>query len=162
MVTVTQATENTDMDYKQNKALLLGFLTLTKKDINGIILFQKRYSNLVMPAGEVYVANMVCSGSITKLSDISIGDGTTNPTVSDTALESELVKTSVIGSPTQDITSFSIGAVLDVGIEYLNITESGLFYGSSMFSRLVFDPIDKETEQSLHLLWEITVNGEVV
>ena len=142
-----------------HKTTAYGRVTFTLTDEMGKIVTEKTLSNIVVANGEVYIANRVASATITPLSSIAIGDGTIAPTTSDNALTHELGREAFISGPTQgsgsEANTVSMTASFPAGVSTGTITEAGLFYGSSMFSKILFSPITKGATQALSVTWKL-------
>lgn len=126
----------------------------------GKLIDQSEEHNLVVNLGKKNVARMLGGDSYgTKVTKISVGEGTAAPAVSDTALTNPFTKNidSVTYPADNSVQfSFSLGSGDANG---MNITELGLITsGNILFSRKTRTAIAKTSAVIITGLWTITVN----
>ena len=146
-----------------SKLSLKGNVTIDLINVDGTIEKTIKCNNLVLATGEVYVANKLTGATITDLSDMAIGVGTTAPVTGDTALQNETARSAFLAGPTQgtgaDNNKITMVSSFGAGVSTGTITEAGLFYDTTIFSRLVFAGVVKGVTQALSVTWEIEVLG---
>ena len=116
--------------------------------------------NLVVTAGKGYVASRMKDASATAMSHMGIGSGSTAAAASDTALGSQLARTSltsttVSGADVVYVDTFPAGTGTGA------ITEAGIFNASSggtMLCRTVFDVVNKGASDAMTITWTVTVS----
>lgn len=116
--------------------------------------------NLVVTSGKGYVANRMKDASVTAMSHMAIGTGSTAAAAGNTALGSEadrnsLTSTTVSGGTVTYVATF--GANEGTGA----ITEAGLLNASSggtMLCRTVFAVVNKGAQDSMTITWSVTVS----
>ena len=126
--------------------------------INGEVV--QEVPNLVVTAGKGYVASRMKDASATAMSHMGIGSGSTAAAASDTALGSQLARTSltsttVSGADVVYVDTFPAGTGTGA------ITEAGIFNASSggtMLCRTVFDVVNKGASDAMTITWTVTVS----
>jgi len=126
--------------------------------INGEVV--QEVPNLVVTAGKGYVASRMKDDSATAMSHMGIGSGSTAAAASDTALGSQLARTSltsttVSGADVVYVDTFPAGTGTGA------ITEAGIFNASSggtMLCRTVFDVVNKGASDAMTITWTVTVS----
>ena len=126
--------------------------------INGEVV--QEVPNLVVTAGKGYVASRMKDASATAMSHMGIGSGSTAAAASDTALGSQLARTSltsttVSGADVVYVDTFPAGTGTGA------VTEAGLFNASSggtMLCRTVFDVVNKGASDAMTITWTVTVS----
>tara|TARA_B100000900_G_scaffold355911_1_gene325396 strand:- start:172 stop:597 length:426 start_codon:yes stop_codon:yes gene_type:complete len=116
--------------------------------------------NLVVTAGKGYVASRMKDASATAMSHMGIGSGSTAAAASDTALGSQLARTSltsttVSGADVVYVDTFPAGTGTGA------VTEAGLFNASSggtMLCRTVFAVVNKGASDAMTITWTVTVS----
>jgi len=126
--------------------------------INGEVV--QEVPNLVVTAGKGYVASRMKDDSATAMSHMGIGSGSTAAAASDTALGSQLARTSltsttVSGADVVYVDTFPAGTGTGA------VTEAGIFNASSggtMLCRTVFDVVNKGASDAMTITWTVTVS----
>tara|TARA_R100001510_G_C7593040_1_gene162117 strand:+ start:35 stop:460 length:426 start_codon:yes stop_codon:yes gene_type:complete len=126
--------------------------------INGEVV--QEVPNLVVTAGKGYVASRMKDASATAMSHMGIGSGSTAAAASDTALGSQLARTSltsttVSGADVVYVDTFPAGTGTGA------VTEAGIFNASSggtMLCRTVFDVVNKGASDAMTITWTVTVS----
>ena len=116
--------------------------------------------NLVVTDGKEYVASRMKDASVSAMSHMAIGTGSTAAAAGNAALGSEaarnaLTSTAVSGTTVTYIATFSAGTGTGA------ITEAGLFNASSsgvMLCRTVFAVVNKGSSDSMTITWSVTVS----
>lgn len=146
---------------KNDNLKLSGQLNLKVIDKNGVITVDHTTHNLVVTAGKEWVATLMQSGTGTPMSHMAVGSGTTDPTVSDTALQTEVARVALsVAGGTRTGASIEYVGSYPAGTGTATLTEAGLLNASSggtLLSRTEFDPISKGASDSLVITWTITV-----
>ena len=129
--------------------------------LNGVVVVKKK--NLVVRAGSSLLASAILTGSgFTPFSAIAIGTGTTAPTVTDTTLQTEIYRAAyTTSSVSTNVVNLSV--ILGAGVGVGLITEAGIFNnttsGGTMFSRVLFGPVNKDSVDILTINWTLTVGS---
>lgn len=114
--------------------------------------------NLIVNTGKNFAANALLNVSSSPFTHMAIGTGTTAAALTDTALESQLVRQAFTSSNvTANVVTMSTTYAAGAGTG--SITEAGLFNASSggtMFSRVVFPVVSKGAADSLTINWTVT------
>ena len=126
--------------------------------INGEVV--QEVPNLVVTAGKGYVASRMKDASATAMSHMGIGSGSTAAAASDTALGSQLARTSltsttVSGADVVYVDTFPAGTGTGA------VTEAGIFNASSggtMLCRTVFSVVNKGASDAMTITWTVTVS----
>lgn len=147
-----------------DKATPKGELTLWLLDKHSLEIKDKRVlRNLITTLGSAWLAGKAAGAAgIPALSDISVGTGNTAPSVNDTALAAQLDKNSLIQVPWQgggsDANKMYCRASFDTDeAVHAALAEAGLWFGSSLFSRVLIDPtLEKTNDKVLVAQWKIT------
>lgn len=146
---------------------LKGLFTI--QDENGIIL-QK--SNLIVNNAKTILGSaLVGSPSGDYINYISLGDGTTAPTVSDAILENQLYQIEVgynaepkpyftdqttAGGAIIQLANVHFSGIIPLTKELTDVTEAGLSSAKEfLFSRITFDPITKTTANAWLVTWKL-------
>ena len=116
--------------------------------------------NLVVTDGKEYVASRMKDASVSAMSHMAIGTGSTAAAAGNAALGSEadrnsLTSTAVSGTTVTYVATFSAGEGTGA------ITEAGLFNASSsgvMLCRTVFAVVNKGSSDSMTITWRVTVS----
>lgn len=104
--------------------------------------------NLITSAGYDFLSDCMCNATRpAPLKYIAVGTGTTEPTLEDTTMESELLRKLCDYSHVSGNDYFSLGVTLEPGEATGALTEAGILNDSVagiLFDRLVFPVINKE------------------
>ena len=126
--------------------------------INGEVVSE--VPNLVVSAGKNFVASRMKDNTTNAMSHMAIGTGTATPAAGNTALGSQshrsaLTSTTVSSNVVTYVASFGAGDGTGA------ITEAGLFNASSggdMLCRTTFSVVNKGSQDSMTITWEVTVS----
>jgi hypothetical protein len=129
---------------------------------DGTIKDTKRVDNLVVTTGKNFVASRMAGTSVSVMSDMSIGTGSTAAAAADTTLGSEsarvsLTSTTVNNNDVVYLATFPANTPASAAA----ITEAGIFNAStsgSMLCRTVFSQINKAPADSLTITWTVTAS----
>jgi len=150
------------------KVKLKGRVVLTVKDAKGKVKEKRIVENVVTDVGKAAVAGLINGLVTAAFKYIAIGTGTTSPSASDTALESEVKrKEASVDRATTNVTNDT--AVLTASFSKADgltgtmaVTESGVFNagsGGDMLARVVFDALNMNWDagDTLTVEWRIQV-----
>lgn len=126
--------------------------------INGNVVSE--VPNLVVSSGKNFVASRMKDSTTNAMSHMAIGTGSATPAAGNTGLGSEshrstLTSTSVSSNVITYTASFGAGDGTGA------ITEAGLFNASSggdMLCRTTFSVVNKGSQDSMTITWEVTVS----
>lgn len=126
--------------------------------LTGKILDELKVHNLVTTVGKEQVNDFLAGNVVTEPTHIAIGEGTTSPTVGDTALENESLRQSAtVSEPssvsTEYTTTFSPGSGQSFAITELGLFNSGA--GGDMFNRATFTA--RNINDAIDLIATVTV-----
>jgi len=141
---------------------LRGRLDIVVTAPDGTIKDTKRVDNLVVTTGKNFVASRMAGTSVSVMSDMSIGTGSTAAAAADTTLGSEsarvsLTSTTVNNNDVVYLATFPANTPTSAAA----ITEAGIFNastGGSMLCRTVFSQINKAPADSLTITWTVTAS----
>lgn len=141
---------------------LRGRLDILVTAPDGTIKDTKRVDNLVVTTGKNFVASRMAGTSVSVMSNMSIGTGSTAAAAADTTLGSEsarvaLTSTTVNNNDVVYLATFPANTPASAAA----ITEAGIFNAStsgSMLCRTVFSPINKAPADSLTITWTVTAS----
>jgi hypothetical protein len=126
--------------------------------LNNVVVVQKK--NLIVQVGKNFLANAVLSNSTSPFVAIAVGSGTTAASANDTALQSELYRSTYTTS-TLIANTITLTLTMLPGVATGSISEAGIFNnatsGGTMLSHVVFSTIGKQSIDTLVLTWTITV-----
>jgi len=129
-------------------------------DENGRLKTYRKVENLTVDTGFSAICDMMGQGGVSPFKYCAIGTGTTGPTSSDTALESEVAR--VEGGYTKiSNTQWKNDATFGAGVGTGAITESGLFNASSggtMLCRQTFAVVNKGDNDTLVITWQYSLS----
>jgi len=149
----------------------------TGMQIKGTVTFEKErndgtkvtatYKNLAMHAGALVKIAALIGGTAqpaNMITHLAMGTGHTQPTESDTALETESLRSPCVATigaaPNDNVAEFKVAHAIGTvdGI----FEEAGLFdagTGGSMFNRSVFTPFPVTTADTLTVIWKIEIRN---
>lgn len=116
--------------------------------------------NLVVTSGKAYVASRMKDTTLSAMSHMAIGTGTTAAAAANTALGSEADRNS-LSSTTVSNGTVTYVATFGAGEGTGAITEAALLNGSSggtMLCRTVFAVVNKGSQDSMTITWSVTVS----
>lgn len=141
---------------------LTGELNIVVTGPDGQVKQDTTVPNLVVTVGKKFIASRMTGAASAIMSHMAIGSGVVAPTVGDLTLGSELGRvalTTAGGVATNNVVQFigSFGAGVGTGA----VTEAGIFNASSsgsMLCRTTFPVVNKGTDDSITITWNVTVN----
>lgn len=138
----------------QDGMKMSGKLTIS---LNGEVV--REVDNLVVTAGKGFVASRMIGTSANVMSHMAVGSGSTAAAAGDTALGSELGRTTTSASVSGAVVTYS--STFAAGTGTGAVTEAGLFNASSsgtMLCRTVFSVVNKGASDSMTVSWTVTVS----
>lgn len=147
----------------QSPLQMRGRVTVEYFDVRtGRLVRRVEHNNLITSAGKAVAASAMSNNS-NGISHIAVGDGTTAPTIGDTALSNEQFRGAVLSTSRDGAGGLTLTLTLGTGDNNGNtIAESGLFDASSggnLIARVVYDSVDrvdKTATITAQISWTIT------
>jgi len=148
---------------------LVGELEVVVYDKDGNIKYREHKRNVITNVGKAEVASLIGGLSTSAFTYIAIGTGTTSPSSTDTALESEIARKSASASKeTTNVTNDTLVLVATFssadGLSgTANVAEAGVFNASSggtMLARQTMSspvPMDWDAGDAIQITWKIIV-----
>lgn len=136
-----------------------GVVSVTLFDKDGNIKDERIFNNLVVAAGNTFIAARMTGTGVGVMSHLAVGSNNTAANTSDTALGTEIERvavTSAISSGGAVTYTATFGAGVGTG----TLQEAGLFNqssGGTMLARTVFSTITKGASDIMNISWTITV-----
>ena len=146
----------------KGEAKLTGHIKFDLYAKDGSLKDTREVKNVVVTVGKNYMATWLTAATQSGyfMQYIGLGEGTTPANAADTTLESPLV-TRVAGTLSPSTNVWQNQATFGPGVDTGAITESGIFSASSggtMLAHQVFAVINKDTNDSLQVTWQITLS----
>lgn len=119
----------------------------------------REVDNLVVTAGKEFVASRMIGTSANVMSHMAVGSGSTAAAAGDTALGSELGRTTASASASGAVVTFS--STFSAGTGTGAVTEAAILNASSsgtMLCRTVFSVVNKGASDSMTVSWTVTVS----
>ena len=138
----------------QDGMKMSGKLTITLNDK-----VVQEVDNLVVTSGKAFVASRMIGTSASVMSHMAVGSGSTAAAAGDTALGSELGRTTATSSASGAVVTYA--STFAAGTGTGAVTEAGLFNASSsgdMLCRTVFSVINKGASDSMTISWTVQVS----
>lgn len=138
-----------------------GTVSIVLKDKDGFIKDQRSFPNLVVDAGLGYITSRMKDASVTAMSHVAVGSGSTTPAAGNTTLETEITRvaltsTTVVGKDITYIADYpagtGTGSLQEAGI--LNAASGGV-----LLARTTFAVINKGASDTLQITWIISAAG---
>lgn len=121
------------------------------------------FKNLAVSSGLNFIVSRMKDTTDGAMSHMSLGEGTTEAALADTALESEVANSRVVLTSTDVVTNtITYVATFDPGVGTGAITESGIFNdvaGGTMLCRTVFPVVNKQEGDSMTVNWTVTISN---
>jgi hypothetical protein len=145
----------------KEQLLTIGFVKARLLDPNGTVKEEKDLGyNLIVDTGKQGIADqLLAAPTIPKPTHMGIGTGATAPAAANTALVTETGTRQAL-TKTRSGNVVTNVAIFGAGVGTGAITEAGIFTAVSagtMFSRIVFSPINKGANDTLELTWTYTI-----
>lgn len=136
-----------------------GAVSVKVFDQNGNVKEEREIKNLVVTTGKQFIAARMV-GTPTEMSHMAIGAGGTGADPADTTLGSELGRVA-LASDSASGAVVTYTATFPAGTGTGAVVEAGVFNDSSagtMLCRTVFSVVNKGTNDSMSITWQITVS----
>jgi len=154
--------EDKDKEGVKDNVRLRGILKI-EHFRNGKKIDERVYENLIVNVGKAQVAGLIGGVVTGTFGYIAVGTGTTSPSASDTALQSEVARvastnTQVTTNVTND--TLQMQATFTFTASYA-ITEAGIFNASTggvMLARQTFGAINVVSEDIIVITWKVIVS----
>jgi hypothetical protein len=145
-----------------DKVRATGSLVITLTDEDGKVKDQRHVKNLVVDAGEAFIASRMAGTASAVMSHMGIGSGVTAAAAGDTALQTQVGSRVALSSTTPSASTIQYQASFVAGVSTGAITEAGIFNAASagtMLCRTTFAVVNKLASDSLSITWTVTING---
>ena len=136
-----------------------GVVSVTLLDKDGNVKDQRTFNNLVVAAGNTFIAARITGTGVGVMSHLAVGSDNTPATSSDNALGSEIARVAVT-SATSAGGAVTYTTTFSAGVGTGTLQEAGLFNqnsGGTMLARTVFSTITKGASDIMNISWTITV-----
>lgn len=140
---------------------LKGRVAIVLRDAKGEIKQEQEIRNLVVDSGLDFIASRMGGASSDVMSHMAVGSGTVAANAADTTLGSELGRSALTSSTVTD-NAIAYVASFPAGTGTGAVTEAGIFNDASagdMLCRTVFDVVNKQTDDSLQITWQVSLNA---
>jgi len=146
----------------QENFKLTGKLQIVLTDENGAVKEERKVDNLVVQAGLNFIASRMKDATANVMSHMSVGTTSTTPTLSDTALGSEVSGSRVaLTSTVVSGSNVTYTATFNPGVGTGALVEAGIFNAASsgtMLCRTTFAVINKNAADTLTISWTVTAS----
>lgn len=125
--------------------------------LDGKVVNEEWIDNLVVAGGRELAAARMKDGSLSAITHIAVGSGSLPPQLTDTTLQTELLRKAAASSLNQQTVLYAI--TLNPGDLVGEISEAGLFNAASggiMVSRVYYRPRILLPTSSLTIVWALT------
>lgn len=144
----------------KDKAPSIGHVYYKQFDANGNLKDEWELHNLVVTAGKNFLATWLAAASQAGqfMQYIAAGSGSTSPSVTDTALVSELGR--VAGTLSSNNNVWQNIATFGPGVATGTWQEAGLFSAAAagtMFARQTFSAKTKDPDNTIQVTWQVTL-----
>lgn len=148
---------------QQTNIKATGKLVIEHFDKHGTLIQTQEVKNLVVTTGLYHIAaRLKTSGQPNQMSHMALGAGTATPSLSDTALGSQLGITALdLAGGDVSNNSVTYEATFGAGVATGAVTEAGIFNASSagtMLCRTTFPVINKGADDSLAISWVVSIS----
>lgn len=140
---------------------LTGKLRMELRGPDGELKDVREVDNLVVTSGRDWVASRMVGNTAAVMSHMALGSGSAAPVAANTALGTELGRTSLTGTSVSG-PSVTYSTTFPAGVGTGAVTEAGLFNAASagtMLARTTFGVVTKAAGDSLGTTWTITGNA---
>ena len=138
-----------------------GELNIVLRDEAGNVTQEVTVPNLVVNTGLAYIASRMKDTTLSAMSHMGVGSGTTNPAAGNTALETALGARVALTSTTVTANAIEYVATFGAGSGTGAVTEAGIFNAltsGTMLCRTEFDVINKGAADSMTITWTVTIS----
>jgi hypothetical protein len=147
------------MDIQDENIKMKGELTITVIDEFGNIKDKRHVPNLVVTAGKGFVASRMVGTSSAVMSHMAVGTNNTAPAAGDTALGTEVGRTTLSGS-TPSGSQVTYSATFAAGTGTGALTEAAILNagtGGTMLCRTTFSVVNKGASDTVSISWTVSV-----
>jgi hypothetical protein len=140
---------------------LRGDVALVLRDKKGNIKEERKIKNLIVNAGLNFICDRMRNDE-TAMSHMGLGSGTTAADAGDTSLESQLGSREVLDSDTVSGSTITYTSSFEAGDATGAVSEAAIFNalsGGTMLCRTVFAVVNKASDDSLSITWQITLSA---
>jgi hypothetical protein len=148
------------MNSKEN-VKVTGRLIITLRDEQGVVKDTREINNLVVTTGLSHIASRIAGNSVSAMSHMAVGTGTTAVAASNTALVTETARIP-LASTTPGTANIVYVANFGPGVGTGALTEAGLFNNSSggiLLCRTVFPAFNKLSDDTMTINWTVNLAG---
>lgn len=136
-----------------------GRLTITLVDESGQIKDKREIDNLVVAVGKAHIAERLAANTAVVMSHMAIGTSNTAPSSGQTALGTELARTT-LDTTVVNTATVTYSATFPAGTGTGTLTEAGIFNSANvgtMLCRTRFNPVVKAAGEALIVGWNVTI-----
>lgn len=146
------------MDLHSKNIKMVGELSIKKYSEDNRLIQELNVPNLVVTTGKEYIASRMIGTSSAVMSHMGIGTSGTIPVVGNTTLTQ--VARVALDSATVTNAIVTYTATFGPGVGTGSIVEAGIFNASSggtMLCRTVFPVVNKDSNETIVITWNISV-----
>jgi hypothetical protein len=138
---------------------VLGQVSITRMNANGVVLEKIFVPNLVVDVGKNYIASRMVGATPTVMTHMALGSGSTAPVGANTTLVSELGRVVLsASSATTNVVTYT--ATFPAGTATGAIQEAAILNASSagtMLCRTTFSVINKGASDIIAVSWSVSI-----
>lgn len=137
-----------------------GNLNIKLLDNSGDLKDERNVKNLVVTLGKEHIADRMTSNTAVVMSHMAVGSSNTAPSVSNSALGTELARVA-LDSATRANATVTYSATYGAGVGTGTIAEAGIFNDATtgtMLCRTSFNEVNKAAGDTLVITWNVTVS----
>jgi len=145
-----------------DKVKATGQVSIVLTGPDGKVKDTRDIKNLVVDAGEAFIASRMAGTSSAVMSHIGIGSGTTAAAAGNTALETAVGARVALTSTTPSASVITYVGSFVAGASTGAITEAGIFNdltAGTMLCRTTFAVVNKLADDTLSITWAVTIAG---
>ena len=146
----------------KDKVKAKGVVTITLTDSSGKVKENRTIKNLVVDAGEAFIASRMAGVASGVMSHMGLGSSTTAAAAGQTALVTAVGARVALTSTTATESVITYVASFGAGASTGAITEAGVFNAltsGTMLCRTVFAVVNKLADDTLTITWAVTITG---
>lgn len=147
------------MKLKSQTSGIIGNVSITKYNAEGIVVEKAYIPNLVVTVGKSFIASRMIGTTPATMTHIALGSNSTVAVAGDTTLGTELGRV-VITSATSLDNVITYTATFPAGVATGGIQEAGLLNASSagtMLARTTFPIVTKGAADTIAINWQISI-----
>lgn len=137
-----------------------GDVAIVVRDKDGNIKDSREIKNLVVTVGKEFIASRMAGTSQNVMSHMALGSNATAAAIGQTALLAELGRVTLDGSSVSGA-AVTYTATFPAGTATGAVAEAGIFNDDTvnkMLCRTKFDVVNKGTDDSMSITWQVTVS----